>query len=190
MSDDSALIQSMRENDGAAFAVSFQTYTDPIYRLALGLLGDPVEAEDVLQDTFVALISHLDRFEGRSRLSTWLYRVAYNKSMDLLRKIREIPLLEDSDVDVEEEILIPHNLVEWDLTPEVILADDEARSKLDLAIGEIPETLRAVFLLRDVEEISTADTAEALGISEGAVKVRLHRARLALRERLTGYFTE
>ncbi len=190
MKDDAALLHALQKGDPAALASLFETYADRVYRLALGLLQDPLHAEDVVQDTFLAAISNLERFEGRSSLGTWLYRVAYNASMDRLRRQREdLPLDEDPDTD-EGEIPLPEVLIDWEMTPEELLADDETRAYLDQAISELPESLRAVFILRDIEELSTAETAEALGISVGAAKVRLHRARLTLRELLSEYFRE
>lgn len=190
MPDDAALLAALRGGDRDALAPLFDEYADQVYRLALGLLRDPAGAEDVVQDTFLAALSNLDRFQGRSRLGTWLYRVAYNASMDRLRRRREVALPSDDRDRDEAAAPLPRALVEWRLTPEEILADVEARAYLDTAIAELPASLRAVFILRDIEELSTADTAEALDISTGAVKVRLHRARLALRECLTGYFAE
>lgn len=190
MFEDTSLLKALQAGESSALAVLFDKYADRIYRLALGLLRDPSSAEDVLQETFLAALTHLDRFEGRSSLGTWLYRVAYNNSMSRLRQHREVPLPSVEPDSDEEDIPLPNSLVAWELTPEEILADEEARAQLDVAIGKLSETLRAVFILRDIEELSTAETAEALGLSESAVKVRLHRARLDLREHLAGYFAE
>ncbi len=190
MKDETALLRALIAGEPEAFAQAFETYADPIYRLALGLLRDESLAEDVVQDTFLTAIAKLKGFEGRSKLSTWLYRVAYNKSIDLVRKRVDAPLPEDDpELDLGSPPL-PKVLVDWGMAPEEILADQEARGQLDRAIGSIPESLRAVFILRDIEQLSTAETAESVGISEGAVKVRLHRARLALRESLASYFAE
>ncbi len=190
MKNDPAIQHAFRRGDPSALSALFDAYADRVYRLALGLLHDPAVAEDVVQDTFLAAISKLDHFEGRSRLSTWLYRVAYNASMDRLRRQGEAPLpAEDPDTD-QGELPLPSVLVEWEVTPEEILADDEARAQLDAAIAELPGNLRVVFMLRDIEELSTSEAAEVLGLSNGAVKVRLHRARLMLRERLAAYFAD
>jgi RNA polymerase sigma-70 factor, ECF subfamily len=177
--------------DPAVLAEIFDAHGDRVYRLALSLLHDPSEAEDVLQQTFLAVLTHLDRFEGRSRIGTWLYRVAYNACMDRLRAHSALPLPEeDGSAGDDESLPLPKTLVNWDFTPEEILMDTEARAALDAAIDTLPETFRTVFVLRDIEELSTAETAEVLGISQSLVKVRLHRARLALRERLASYFAE
>ncbi len=181
-------IESLRAGDPQALSQLFEIHADRVYRLAFGLLRERQAAEDVVQETFLAAMTHLDQFEGRSSLGTWLYRVAYNASLTRLRARPVDPLPADEPEPGEPPL--PRALVEWDLTPEEMLMDSEARGHLDAAIAALPESLRAAFLLRDVEGLSTLDTAEALGISEGAVKLRLHRARLTLREHLAGYFGE
>ncbi|MBM3121452.1 MAG: sigma-70 family RNA polymerase sigma factor [Chloroflexi bacterium] len=183
-------LDALRSGDPQALAALFEAYADRIYRLALSLLRDPSAAEDIVQETFVSAMTHLDRFEGRSSLGTWLYRVGYNASLDWLRRRRDEPLPPDEPGDESEAVPLPRSLVEWRLTPESRQAEGEMAAELDRAIGELSESLRLVFLLRDVDELSTQETAEALGLTEGAVKVRLHRARLALREKLSDYFTE
>lgn len=191
MLDDDATLRALQAGDPKVLASLFEAYADRLYRLALGLLRDPAQAEDVVQETFLAAMTHLDRFEGRSRVSTWLYRVAYNAALTRLRrKPEEPPPADEPEHEEARSVPLPRALIEWRMSPEQILADHEAREQLDQAIGHLPESLRAVFLLRDVEGLSTAETAEALGLSEGAAKVRLHRARLALRERLAEYFTD
>jgi RNA polymerase sigma-70 factor (ECF subfamily) len=183
-------LDALRSGDPQALAALFEAYADRIYRLALSLLRDPSAAEDIVQETFVSAITHLDRFEGRSSLGTWLYRVGYNASLDWLRRRRDEPLPPDEPGDESDAVPLPRSLVEWTLTPESRQAEGEMAAELDRAIGELSEGLRVVFLLRDVDELSTQETAEALGLTEGAVKVRLHRARLALREKLADYFAE
>lgn len=183
-------LDALRSGSPQALAALFEAYADRIYRLALSLLRDPSAAEDIVQETFVSAMTHLDRFEGRSSLGTWLYRVGYNASLDWLRRRRNEPLPPDEPGDESETVPLPRSLVEWTLTPESKQAEGEMAAELDRAIGELSESLRLVFLLRDVDELSTQETAEALGLTEGAVKVRLHRARLALREKLSDYFAE
>lgn len=183
-------LDALRSGDSQALAALFEAYADRIYRLALSLLRDPSAAEDIVQETFVSAMTHLDRFEGRSSLGTWLYRVGYNASLDWLRRRRDEPLPPDEPGDDTDSVPLPRSLVEWTLTPESRQAEGETAAELDRAIGELSEGLRVVFLLRDVDELSTQETAEALGLTEGAVKVRLHRARLALREKLADYFAE
>jgi RNA polymerase sigma-70 factor (ECF subfamily) len=190
MIDDLSLLRALQAGDPAALERLFNAYADRLYRLALGLLGDEAEADDIVQGAFLKVITRLDAFEGRSNLGTWLYRVAYNASLDLLRSRRETFLPEeDGSEEGDAPAIMPSVLVEWS-SPEALLADAEARRNLDEAIHTLPESLRSVFLLRDVEQLSTLEVAEVMGISESLVKVRLHRARLTLRERLAVYFAE
>jgi RNA polymerase sigma-70 factor (ECF subfamily) len=186
-------VDALRAGDPAALGALFETYADRIYRLALGVLRNPNAAEDIVQETFLSAITHLDRFEGRSSLGTWLYRVAYNASIDRIRHRTDEPLPADEPDDDPETgaaIPLPKSIVNWATTPERWLTDREVAEELGRATAELPHSLRVVFLLRDMEGLSTEETAEALGLSEGATKVRLHRARLAMRERLSVYFSE
>lgn len=178
-------LAALREGDDAAVSALFERYADRIYRLADGLLHDAAEAEDVVQESFVKALKNLDRFEGRAGIGTWLYRVAYNTAMDRLRKRGRATLAYD-----EGDVPLPHTLVDWSSTPEERLLDSEARAALAAAADTLSASLRAVFILRDVDGLSTAEAAEALEISESAAKVRLHRARLQLREHLSEYFSE
>ncbi len=192
MSEETELVAALQSDQPeAALGLLFERYADRIYRLALGILGDPGGAEDVVQDTFLAALTHRQQFEGRSSLATWLYRIATNASLNTLRKRSPLALPEeDPTSDEDAAIPLPKELTEWRLTPDQLLMDSELRKELDKAVQSLPETLRVAFLLRDVEELSTEETADALGISIGAVKVRLHRARLELRERLAEYLAE
>lgn len=189
MRDERALLKALQAGDPQALAALFDAHADHVYRLALGMLSDPSSAEDVVQDTFLKAITRIDAFEGRSSLGTWLYRIAYNACLDRLRKQGDLTL-SDGDYEEDSDAPLPKAFLDWGLTPEQMLHDAEVRAELDAAIAALPETLRATFILRDIEELSTLETAHALDISEGAVKVRLHRARLALREHLASYFTE
>jgi len=166
-----------------------ERYSGTVYNLALRLMrNNPMEAEDVLQETFISAFRALDRFEGRSQLSTWLYRIAYNAALMRLRK-RELPTVSiDEPIENEEGDPMPRQLVDWGAGPDQVLLNGELRKALDAAVAALPETLRSVFVLRDIEGLSTADTAAVLDLTETNVKVRLHRARLALRERLSAYF--
>jgi RNA polymerase sigma-70 factor (ECF subfamily) len=170
-----------------AFAEIVERYSGTIYNLALRLMNEPQEAEDVLQETFISAFRALERFEGRSRLSTWLYRIAYNAALMRLRKRRVSVVSLDEAREMEDGELMPRQLVDWTTLPDDLLLSKEFRGTLNTALASLPESLRSVFVLRDVEGLSTAETAEALGLTETNAKVRLHRARLALRERLTAY---
>jgi RNA polymerase sigma-70 factor (ECF subfamily) len=150
------------------------------------MLKDEQAAEDTVQDTFLNAFKGLEQFDGRSTLGTWLFRIAYNNALMRLRSQKPTEML-DEDAESGEGVPTPI-VVPWRETPEDIVTRGETAARLEEAIAELPETLRTVFQLRDVEERSTAETAEILGLGESAVKVRLHRARLRLREKLNGYF--
>ncbi len=188
MLDEKELVAALRRRDAAAFSQLFAAYSDKIYRLAAGLLENEDEAEGVVQDAFMRLIERLDQFEGRSKLGTWLYRVAYNLSMDRLRRRR--PLLTLNDGDDDGSLPIPAIYTDWRAAPEAVFESSELTAELDKAIATLPDSLKAVFILREKEGLSTGECAEVLCISVGAVKVRLHRARLHLREQLAAYFQE
>lgn len=189
MLDDQQLLSALRNRSPAAFNQLFEMYSDKVYRLAVGLLEDEGEAEEVVQDAFMRLFERLDQFEGRSKLGTWLYRVAYNLCQDRLRMRKPVSTL-ILDYGDDDTIPIPTNFVDWDQVPEHYLTEAEINFKLDKAINTLPPKLKAVFILREVEELSTQECADVLDISISAVKVRLHRARLLLREQLARYFAE
>lgn len=182
-------LELLRAGDRAEFARLVDAYYTPIYRLGLKMLGDSADAEDVLQNTFLKALQHLPDFEGRSSLSTWLYRIAANEALMLLRKRRPtIPV--DENADDEDEGFLPAQFTDWCCLPEQEFLTDESKAHLDEAIQRLPETLKVVFLLRDIEGLSIRETSEALGLSETAVKTRLLRARLHLRESLSTYYGE
>jgi RNA polymerase sigma-70 factor (ECF subfamily) len=182
-------LELLRTGDRAEFARLVEAYYTPIYRLGLKMLGDSADAEDVLQNTFLKALQHLPDFEGRSSLSTWLYRIAANEALMMLRKRRPtIPL--DENPDDTDDGFMPTQFTDWCCLPEQEFLTDESKHHLDEAIQRLPETLKVVFLLRDIEGLSIRETSEALGLSETAVKTRLLRARLHLRESLSTYYGE
>jgi len=186
--NEKALVAALRQRDPDALTAVFERYADRLYRLAVSLLHDEQQADGVVQNTFMALIAHVDTFEGRASIGTWLYRVAYNESMMRLRRAR--PQVELEKLDEEEGAPMPTSLIDWCAVPEEVASSREAVAQMERAVDRLPPGLRTVFTLRDVDELSTRETAEILGISESLVKVRLHRARLALREQLAEYFEE
>lgn len=191
--DETELLEGLRAGEPAAYRRLVEENSAHIYHVALKLLGDELEAEDVLQETFMSAFEAIGRFEGRSQLSTWLYRIAYNASLMRLRKRKQMTAFSlDEPVPGEEEEAAPVSrlLVDWSTIPDDQLLTAEARARMDQAIAELPETLRSAFVLRDIQGLSGAETAEVLGISVSAVKTRLHRARLLLRDRLSDYFAE
>jgi RNA polymerase sigma-70 factor, ECF subfamily len=176
--------------DRAEFARMVDLYSNAIYRLGLRMLGNSQDAEDILQNTFLNALTHLPTFEGRSSLPTWLYRIAVNEALMLLRKEKPEVNLEDSETDQGAKDLKPTQFVDWSALPEEELLSGEGKRILDQAIQNLPESLRIVFLLRDIEGVSIKETAEALSLSETNVKTRLLRARMFLREQLSTYYRE
>lgn len=183
-------IEDLRAGDRAQFARLVDIYSGPIYRLGLRMLGSEQDAEDVLQNTFLNVLTHISGFEGRSSLSTWLYRIAANEALMLLRRKRPEVNIDDTHSDEDRDKPAPSLFVDWGALPEDELLSAEGKKALDQAIQTLPETLRMVFLLRDVQDLSIKETAEILGLSEANIKTRLLRARLYLRERLSVYYGE
>jgi RNA polymerase sigma-70 factor (ECF subfamily) len=193
LTGETELLQGLWAGEPAAFRRLVELNSANVYNVALKLLGDEEEAEDVLQETFLSAFQAIDRFEGRSSLSTWLYRIAYNASLMRLRKRRQMTTFSlDMPPDQENEPAegVSRHLVDWSTVPDDQLLTAEAHQEMDRAIAELPETLRSTFILRDIQGLSGAETAEVLGITVQAVKNRLHRARLRLRDRLSEYFSE
>jgi len=178
----------LRRKEKAAFAQLVNQNSDHIYRLGLKMLGNPQDAEDILQETFIKAYHHIDGFEGRSKLSTWLYRIAVNEALMLLRKRKGSVTHLDAGIEMENGDVLPHQIIDWCCLPEKELLSSESRQKIQEAVQTLSDANRAAFLLRDVEGLSTRETADVLDISESAVKVRLMRARLQLREELTVFF--
>lgn len=187
--DDLSLVHRAQGGDYAAFEAIVEKYERRVFGLAQRILGRRHDAEEVVQQTFLSLIEHIDGFREEARFSTWLLRVAANHALALLRKrkVRQAaPLAEDRSND--DDLPKPQYIAEWTETPEQIASRRETRQLLDQALSEIGEKYRLVFILRDIEGLSTEETAQALDISISNAKVRLLRARLMLRERLTKYF--
>lgn len=190
LDSDRALIARIQVGDKSACADCIERHGPGVYRLALRLMRDEAEAEDVMQETFLNAFKAINRFEGRSGLSTWLYRIAYNAAMMRLRRAEPQTVAVDEPELSGEGQPVPRQLFDWCCLPEQDFDTAEARRELEQAIRELPEKLRAVFILRELEGLSTEAAAETLDLSPEAVKTRLHRARLWLRERLSGYFSE
>ena len=181
-------LEALRKKDKRAFALLVDQNSDHIYRLALKLTGNPQDAEDVLQETFIKAFNNLDKFEGRSKVSTWLYRIATNEALMMLRKRKDGITHIDEGIETDEGDIMPVQIVDWCCLPEKEIMTDETRQMLKQAALQLSTANRAAFLLRDVEGLSTQEAAAALDISESALKVRLMRARMQLREVLSEYF--
>lgn len=194
MITDDELVKRAREGDNEALEELVTRYEVRVYNLVFRMLGNREDAEDALQDTFMNVIRALSRFEARSSFSTWLYRIAANSALTKLRKRgrkdkSESEFLEEV-YSVQQQARGQTSLPDWSSSPDRALLSGEARRVLDEAIEELPEAYRVVFVLRDIENLSAADVAEVLELSVPAVKSRLHRARLFLRNHLSRYFTE
>jgi RNA polymerase sigma-70 factor, ECF subfamily len=183
-------LDALRAGDRTEFSRLVEAYSANIYRLALKILNNTQDAEDVLQETFLKAYRHLKNFDGRSKVSTWLYRIATNEALMILRRRKPGIFSIDDPWDGAEEDQEPLQIVDWCCLPEKELMSSEVRKHLDEAIDQLSHSLRVVFLLRDIENLSTSETAEILGLSESAVKTRLSRARMRLRQELTRYFGE
>jgi RNA polymerase sigma-70 factor (ECF subfamily) len=186
--DDLALVAEAKAGSYAAFEELVNRYEKKIYRLGLNLTGNPEDAEDVLQEAFLKAFEHLPEFREDSRFYTWLVRIAVNEGLMKLRKRRSDKSVPIGDAVGEEGEVVPREFTDWKPNPEQIYAQTEIEAILQNAAGSLPTGLRAVFLLRDVEELSTEETAALLHLTEGAVKARLFRARLQLREELSKVF--
>jgi RNA polymerase sigma-70 factor (ECF subfamily) len=183
-------LEALRARDRGEFARLVDAYSGVIYRLALKMVNNQQDAEDILQETFLKAYRALPNFDGRSSLSTWLYRIGVNEALMLLRKHKQVVISIDGPQEDEGEVQEPLEIVDWCCLPEAELLSAEARAQLDRAVDRLPPGLRVVFLLRDIDGLSTFETAEVLKLSENAVKTRLSRARLRLREELSGYYGE
>lgn len=186
--DESLLVAQTREGDAKAFSALVRRYEGKIFRLAQHITQNREDAEDVLQETFLKAYEHLDQFQGNSKFYTWIVRIAVNQSLMKLRKRKSDKTVSiDETIDTGEDT-VAREIAAWDENPEERYSRDELNSILTSAIDSLAAPYRAVFVLRDLEELSTEETAEALALSIPAVKSRLLRARLQLRDKLTRYF--
>ncbi len=183
-------VSALKAGDRAEFARFVESFSTPIYRLGLKMLGNPQDAEDILQETFLKAYKALPDFKERSSLSTWLYRIAVNEALMLLRRRRPEPVSIDDDIEGEEGEVGSIELEDWCCLPEKELLSSEGRRFLDQAIQNLSPALRIVFILRDIEGLSIHETAEAINLTKTVVKTRLLRARLALRQQLSTYYGE
>lgn len=183
-------IEALRNGDRAEFARLVDAYSTPIYRLGMKMLGNPQDAEDILQNTFLNALMHIKTFEGRSSLSTWLYRIAANEALMLIRRRKPDVDLDDLHADEADSLTMPATFVDWSQLPEQELLSGEGKRVMEAAVKKLPENLRVVFILRDVENLSIKETAEILNLTEVNVKARLLRARMALREQMSSYYAE
>jgi len=186
--DEADLVAKAKSGDAQAFTELLTQYERKIYRLAKHITQNDEDAEDVLQETFLKAYEHLSGFQGNSKFYTWIVRIAVNESLMKLRKRKGNRFVSlDEPIETGEEE-VKREIAVWEDNPEQRYSRDEMQGILNEAVDSLKPDFRTVFTLRDIEELSTEDTAEALGISVPAVKSRLLRARLALREKLTRQF--
>lgn len=186
--EEMALVEQARTGSTAAFSELVRRYEGKIFRLAQHITQNREDAEDVLQETFMKAYEHLDQFKGDSKFYTWVVRIAVNQSlMKLRRRKTDKSVSLDEQIDTGEDTVV-REIAAWGEDPEEQFSREELGGILDSAIESLEPLYRSVFVLRDIDELSTEETAEALGLSIPAVKSRLLRARLQLRERLTRFF--
>jgi RNA polymerase sigma-70 factor (ECF subfamily) len=185
--DEAALLEGLRQKDRLACTCLLKRFAPRLYRLALQLTGEPDEAEDVLQEAFIKACAHVADFEGRSGLTTWLHRIVLNTALARLRRksLTTVPLeTDDLSRHAAQDLMIDRAA-----GPSDVVLERELGETLERAILALPDSLRAAFVLRDIEGLSTNEAAAALGIADSALKVRLHRARAALRGMLAPAFS-
>jgi len=194
---DEALVERARGKDEAAFEELVGRYEDKLYRLAMRFVRNETDAQEILQDAFLSAWRNLPAFEGRAQFGSWMYRVTVNAALMLLRSRNRHPEVTVEEVEptalnnaVAESGQMMRGNADWSQRADEQLQSAEMRKYIQTSVDALPDGLRTVFLLRDVEELSTEDTAELLGLSVPAVKTRLHRARLALREAIGRYFAQ
>ena len=186
--DETPVVERARRGDAAAFTELVKHYERRIFRLAKNITQSDEDAEDVLQETFLKAYEHLGGFQGQSKFYTWIVRIAVNESLMKLRKRKSGRIVSlDEPVDTGEE-KIAREIAVWDENPEQRYSREEMHEILAQAVDSLAPIFRTVFVLRDIDELSTEETASALGISVPAVKSRLLRARLQLRDKLTRFF--
>jgi RNA polymerase sigma-70 factor, ECF subfamily len=190
---DEELVARARTQDFGAFEQLVERYEDKVYRLAFRFVRNETEAKEIVQDTFLSIWRKLDTFKGDAQFGSWLYRVAANAALMRLRSQRRHPEVSTEELPVDFLDTYGHLPApgdNWARRPDDELQSDELRRRIQSAVDDLPEIYRTVFLVRDVEGLSTEETAEVLGISVPTVKTRLHRARLALRQAIGQYFDQ
>jgi RNA polymerase sigma-70 factor (ECF subfamily) len=187
--EESKIIEQAKQGDKQAMSFLVSSYSSRVYNLALRILRNKEEAEDVLQDTFLTVVAKLNTFDGRSSFFTWLYRIATNSALMLLRK-KKIRRANFKDYDLDPGQNELENLVDWTQDPTIDVYNEEIREKIDEAINSLKDKYKTVFILRDIENLSTKEAADILDITEENVKIRLLRARQYLRNFLSEYFSE
>ena len=187
--DETILVEKAKNGDKAALSQLVNAYSSRIYNLALRILRNKEDAEDILQETFLTVVEKLHTFDGRSGFFTWIYRIATNASLMKLRKKKLVFKDLGNDEDYSESIE-SRVFVDWTQDPSINIYDEEVKRKIDEAVNKLSDIYRSVFVLRDIEGLSIKETSTILNITEENVKIRLRRARQFLRDILSEYFEE
>lgn len=185
--DEPILVAAAKAGDISAFETLVNRYERKIFRLTQNITQNREDAEDAMQEAFLKAFEHLGDFEGTSRFYTWLVRIAVNQALMKLRRRRPNVVSLDQEIDTGED-MVPREVEDWGPSPVERYEQTELGEILSKVIGDLDPPFRIVFQLRDIEQLSTEETAEALGLSVPAVKSRLLRARLKLRQKLNQYF--
>ena len=184
--DEPLLVAAAKSGDATAFEELVRRYERKIFRLTMNITRNREDAEDAMQDAFMKAYTHLNNFHENSRFYTWLVRIAANEALMRLRKRRPNQFSLDEPLEGDDD-LMPREIEDWGPSPEQRYAQSEMQEILNKVIDQLEPDFRVVFVLRDIEQLSTEETAAAIGISVPAVKSRLLRARLKLREKLDRY---
>ncbi len=186
---DMELVRRAKAGELDAFEALTSRYEHRVFSLAMRMLRQEQDAEDVTQQTFLSALEHLNGFRAEASFATWMLRIATHAALKVIRKRKGLKTisLEEATEGSDQVDSIPHPefIADWRQSPEQLVQKHEIQRLLDEALARLDEKHRLVFLLRDVERLSVKEAAEALGLSEANIKVRLLRARLQLREQLT-----
>ena len=183
------LVAQARGGDADAFTTLLQQYDRYVYRVALNITGNREDAEDAMQEAFYKAFSHLAQFQGNSLFYTWLVRITVNEALMKLRsRSAQKELSLDEPVDLGDDASIVREIEDWDDNPEQRYAKTELENLVAEAVRKLPQAYRAVYVLRDMEGLSSEEAAELMGLSVAAVKSRIRRARLMMREELNPHF--
>ncbi len=189
--EEEILVKKSKEGDFEAFEELVKLHEKYVYNIAWNMLRNQEDAEEVLQETFIKAYNKLNQFEGKSKFSTWLYRIATNEALMVIRKKNPVQAVSlDEPVDDGYRTKIRRELIDWKENPHDVYLKKELKEKIDYIIFTLPEDYRSVFVLRDIQGFSGEKVSEILSITIPAVKARLHRARLYAREILNDYFKE
>ena len=183
--EEQKLIEKAQKGDKAALAELVKEYEQTVYNFAFKICRNQERAEHTMQETFLSMVKSIEQFSGKSKLSTWLYTVVSNHCLMLARSNKKYGY---TSLDDDDNLIDEKNVSDWNVTPDKVTENNELKNVLDEAIEKLPHDYRVVFLLRDVEGLSTAETGKIVNLSVPAVKSRLHRARAFLRNELNETF--